>query len=131
MRKVTDQVVQEFIRNDYVQSTVGVNDSVAPKNSQFFKIKHRKYSKTACQEFRRYLSAPDCDQDCNPLDWWKVNFYSFPNLSRMARDYLAVPETEASVEREFSSGKRFITEERGSMSEDTIRTIQCLKSWLK
>ena len=44
---VTDPVEQEFIRNYYVQSTVGVNDFLAPNNSQFFKIKRRKYSEIA------------------------------------------------------------------------------------
>jgi hypothetical protein len=73
----------------------------------------------------------DCDLDCNPLEWWKVNASSFPNLKRMARDYLAVPGTEASAEREFSSGKRLITDERGSLGPETIRAMQCLKSWLK
>ena len=39
------------------------------------------------------------------LMWWKFNSKKYPNLSRMARDYLAIPGTSASSERLFSSGK--------------------------
>lgn len=37
------------------------------------------------------------------LEWWKVHDSRFPSLARMARQYLAVPASSASVERLFSS----------------------------
>ena len=85
---------------------------------------------SATEEFERYLSLPLLNTEIDPLDWWKTNALNFPNLSKMARDYLAVPGTEASVEREFSSGRRLITNERASLKDTTIQAVQCLKSWL-
>jgi hAT family C-terminal dimerisation region len=36
------------------------------------------------------------------LEYWRVHSTRFPNLSRMARDYLAVPGTSTPTERVFS-----------------------------
>ena len=64
------------------------------------------------------------------LMWWKFNSKKYPNLSRMARDYLAIPGTSASSERLFSSGKDLITDKRNLLSSETVRACQCLKSWI-
>jgi hypothetical protein len=60
-----------------------------------------------------------------------VNSKKYPNLSRMARDYLAIPGTSASSERLFSSGKLTISETRSRLSASTIQACQCLQSWFK
>jgi hypothetical protein len=44
------------------------------------------------------------DVKANILMWWKVHAVRFPYLSRLARRYLAMPATSASVERLFSGG---------------------------
>ena len=38
------------------------------------------------------------------LAWWKVKSKKYPNLFKMARDYLAIPATSTSSERLFPSG---------------------------
>jgi hypothetical protein len=65
------------------------------------------------------------------LTWWKAHQGVYPNLSRMARDYLAIPGTSASSERLFSACKNLITKNRNSLQEDTIQAHECLKSWIK
>jgi hypothetical protein len=65
------------------------------------------------------------------LAWWKLHQGIYPNLSRMARDYLAIPATSASSERLFSSCKDLITARRNNLNEDTIQAHECLKSWIK
>ena len=65
------------------------------------------------------------------LLWWKSNAKAYPNLSRMARDYLAIPATSTSSERLFSGGKHLISITRECLSPSTIQACQCLKSWLK
>ena len=70
-------------------------------------------------------------QNQDILLWWKANSKKYPNLSRMARDYLAIPGTSASSERLFSSGKLMISDTRNSLSASTIQACQCLKSWYK
>ena len=65
------------------------------------------------------------------LLWWKLNANIYPNLSRMARDYLAIPATSTSSERLFSGGKHLISDTRACLSPSSIQACQCLKSWLK
>jgi hypothetical protein len=44
----------------------------------------------------------------DPLEWWTANEINFPVLMVMARQYLGVPATSASVERLFSlAGRAF------------------------
>ena len=42
-------------------------------------------------ELALYLSAPYIDRKDNPLNHWKMNKSQFPILSKLARDYLAIP----------------------------------------
>jgi hypothetical protein len=41
-------------------------------------------------------------RDTYPLMWWKQHQQEFPDLTRMARQYLTVPATSVSPERFFS-----------------------------
>jgi len=65
------------------------------------------------------------------MKWWKLHAEIYPDLSRMARDYLGIPATSASSERLFSSGSNMITNKRNNLNEDNIQAHECLKSWIK
>ena len=45
---------------------------------------------TEMNESNIYLS-PTCNEDVDPLEWWKINENQYPRLSKMARDFLAIP----------------------------------------
>ena len=49
------------------------------------------------------------------------------NVSKMARDVLAVPATGAGVEREFSISERIMTKQRNRLSPTTIRDLMQYK----
>jgi hAT family C-terminal dimerisation region len=66
----------------------------------------------------------------NPIQWWLSQQSSFPTLSKLALDLLAVPAMAADCEREFSLAKLTISSQRHSLQPDTIEKIQCLKNWL-
>ncbi|CAG8853617.1 2478_t:CDS:2, partial [Gigaspora margarita] len=53
-------------------------------------------------EFNQYLSEAITSMDIDPLDWWKLNCTRFPNLSKMAKDYLAIQSTSVPSEQVFS-----------------------------
>ena len=148
---VIRHVQADFIRG-YTPGQVSVAAAVhhAEARSGFVgsmlpKKKKRSGSSPAdlADEFKRYIALLEVDEDVDPLQWWKIHSTDFPNLSRMAKvrqttsvnltskDYLAIPATEASAERQFSGGKRLITDERCSLAPETIRAVMCLKSWLK
>jgi hypothetical protein len=51
---------------------------------------------------------PATPMNTDPLEWWTANEINFPVLMVMARQYLGVPATSASVERLFSlAGRAF------------------------
>ena len=87
----------------------------------------------AKKEFELYCTDDDPSgvENKDVLAWWKCKSKKYPNLSRMARDYLAIPATSTSSERLFSSGKHMISDTRNSLSPSTIQACQCLKSWIK
>ena len=56
-------------------------------------------------EAQRYLARTlnvDFKSEAAPLDFWRMHEKSFPNLARMARQFLVCPASSASVERIFS-----------------------------
>jgi hypothetical protein len=80
---------------------------------------------------RSYLKeSPRVAEHTSILQWWQVNSTQFPELSLMARDYLAIPGTSTASERSFSGGKRVISESRCRLGAETIRACLCLKSWM-
>ncbi|EEU33641.1 uncharacterized protein NECHADRAFT_9993, partial [Fusarium vanettenii 77-13-4] len=63
------------------------------------------------------------------LIWWKSNSNRFPILSILARRYLAIPATSASIERIFSISSNIITRNRNRISSSLTRQLILLKSW--
>lgn len=66
----------------------------------------------------------------DPIEWWRTYESRFPNLSRMARDYLAIPATSVPSERCFSIAGSVLTKRRSSMTEGMANAIMCCKYWL-
>ena len=56
----------------------------------------------------------------------------YPNLCKMARDYLVVSGTGVPVERCFSAGSNLLSDpKRNRLHGDTIKKCMCLKAWFK
>jgi hypothetical protein len=81
-------------------------------------------------EFQVYLLSATCDEDVDPLQWWKMNQNQFPRLAKMAMDFLSIPSTSVASEQCFSISKNLITSPRNRLAGKTIRSCMCLKSWL-
>jgi hypothetical protein len=54
------------------------------------------------------------------LDWWRTRSAMWPNLSRMARQFLALPATSGGVERIFSAGGVMNGDLRKRLKEETL-----------
>jgi len=63
------------------------------------------------------------DVKANILIWWKVHAVRFPYLSRLARRYLAMPATSASVERLFSVSGQVVTAKRARLDPSTVTLL--------
>ncbi|KAE8741217.1 hypothetical protein FOCC_FOCC013251 [Frankliniella occidentalis] len=47
-------------------------------------------------ELQKYSASPSIDADADALKWWDTNGPMFPELSKLAKKYLAVPATRGS-----------------------------------
>lgn len=93
--------------------------------ARLFKKRHIEH----VDELQVYLTLPTIDGQIKPLEWWKINELQYPNLARMARDYLAIPATSVPSEQCFSISKNLITNNRNRLLGKTTRACICLKSW--
>ena len=81
-------------------------------------------------DFKTYLTAPIIsNENLDPLEWWRINETQYPQLSKMARDYLAIPATSVPSEQCFSISKNLITNNRNRLMGKTVRMCMCLRSW--
>ena len=61
--------------------------------------------------------------------WWNDPTNPHHPLRDLAFDVLSIPAMSAEVERAFSSAKRLVTPDRGSLNEQTIEMRELLKNW--
>jgi len=71
-------------------------------------------------EYKAYDLVPQIKSSEDPLKWWKEHEQFFPRIASMAREYLAVPASSASVERFFSSVGLVKADNRPLKDETTI-----------
>jgi len=67
--------------------------------------------------------------NANIQEWWKVNVGRFPNLTRMARDIVAVQGGSVGVERVFSMARDVIPYLRSGLKSSTIRSSMLVKCY--
>ncbi|GBC53601.2 ribonuclease H-like protein [Rhizophagus irregularis DAOM 181602=DAOM 197198] len=61
-------------------------------------------------ELSIYLNEGVAPGKTDILMWWKLHEIEYPNLSKMARDYLSIPATSAPMERIFSGGTDLVVQ---------------------
>ena len=66
------------------------------------------------------MQVQQVPNDTDPLMWWKHHQQEFPDLSRMVRQYLVVPDTSVSPERFFSRVGLVQTDLRGRLLDTTM-----------
>ena len=78
-------------------------------------------------EVENYLNSAAVSQDCNPLEYWKVNQLSYPMLSSLAKKYLSVPVSSAPVERIFSTGGKIFGPARCCLPDNLFQELMFIK----
>ena len=69
------------------------------------------------------LNVGELHRDSIVLLWWKEHAAQFPYLSQLARRYLAMPATSASVERLFSVAGQVVTAKRANLDPKTVTLL--------
>jgi hypothetical protein len=80
-------------------------------------------------EFTKYLKQPVMPRETNIYQYWKAKQFEYPIISKIAKDYLAIPTTSAPSECVFSSGSDVVTKKRNRLTGDSVQMILCLKAW--
>lgn len=78
-------------------------------------------------EFERYKLMPPISYERNPLDWWRENEATYPVIAEIARIYLAIPASQATCERSFSTSKRVCSDARTSLTASNVEKLTLLK----
>lgn len=110
------------------------NSSVAYRQPSIFESVYSNVTEFENQsELDIYISEPVAKNHLNfrVMDYWRLESVRFPNLARMARDYLAIPGTSTASERAFSGGRQLITDFRCRLRGNTITSCMLLKNWIR
>jgi hypothetical protein len=67
-------------------------------------------------------------RETDVYQYWKAKQFEFPIISKLARDFLAIPATSASSECVFSVGSDVVTKKRNRLVGNSVRMIMCLKN---
>jgi hypothetical protein len=119
-----------IFNSNYAATPVNSNiSSTSKEKSVMSHIFKRRYVGNV-DEFKTYIASPTVSgETLDPLEWWRINETQYPQLSKMARNYLAIPATSVPSEQCFSISKNLITNNRNRLIGKTVRISMCLKSW--
>jgi hypothetical protein len=87
---------------------------------------------SSVDEVNKYITMqiePD-EQYVDPLSFWKKQNHraAFPNLTRLACRFFAIPCSSAAVERQFSAAGQIVTQRRSNLDPSTVNDIIFLRS---
>ncbi|KYN19991.1 hypothetical protein ALC57_07762 [Trachymyrmex cornetzi] len=120
-----------------VNTTLAISDSDVDKIETLMKEfeqkrKRRTKSPSCLIDIRNYLNSffqlPRLKSKENILQFWKKNRRSMPDLYKLASIVLAVPSTQVSVERLFSSLKYILSPLRSDLNENIINDILLIRA---
>jgi len=136
MASKTDQAQQVTIEStDTTQCTQGKPSTKKRKLSSYLLASREQQSDSRADsspegifkaEVKRYLMVSKPDPDSNPLEWWKVNYSSFPHLSHLARKYLSICASSSASERLFSTAGNISTKKRNSLKPEKLSMLAFL-----
>uniref|UniRef100_A0A0D2YIF5 HAT C-terminal dimerisation domain-containing protein n=1 Tax=Fusarium oxysporum (strain Fo5176) TaxID=660025 RepID=A0A0D2YIF5_FUSOF len=116
-RKTSDNPFREYLkRNRYTAPEAG-HDGLAPGEDEYL------HWITHCESGDGSIN--------DPLAYWHEKRFKYPNLSRMALDFLTIQPMSAECERLFSAAGRMVNPLRYQLEAQIIGMCQVLRSWLR
>jgi hypothetical protein len=81
-------------------------------------------------EVYKYWNANSAAEDIKPLEWWKTHCTEYPNLSKLALDYLCIQASSVPCEQLFSIAGQVLCKSRNRLTGESVRACICLRSWI-
>lgn len=104
----------------------------ADHSSSMKAILFKKVTNSSLDELQTYLSEPLYDGQEDAFTVWKTLLAPrFPNLAKMAMDYLSIPGTTVGIERVFSNGGRIATPHRCRLTPRMLDKLMTLQNWMR
>ncbi|KAF0534278.1 zinc finger bed domain-containing protein ricesleeper 2-like [Gigaspora margarita] len=122
---ITAAIIDPRLKLDYFKDQDFDEETIEIYQQQIINLWKTKYMPTQNQNNNQATNKS------SGLMAYMLHETDYPNLARIARDFLAIPGTSVPVERIFSNSADLISSKRHSLNPETIKICMCLKSWLK
>jgi hypothetical protein len=106
--------------------------SIRPTKSSSFlqKLKSTRNVQVVDDEVTKYWNSNDAEESIQPLEWWKTHSTEYPNLSKLAIDYLSIQASSVPCEQLFSVAGQVLCKSRNRLAGESVRASICLRSWM-
>ncbi len=126
------EIKEKFERNfniNYKSYAVSRDVSQTLEPYSFIQSLYKKQKVNENDELKTYFGKSLEDYSTDPIDWWNKNKDCFPNISKMAFDYITIPATSVPSEQVFSRAGDLITKKRNRLEKKTIKALMLADSW--
>lgn len=79
-------------------------------------------------DLKHYLNQPLLDRKADPINYWFQYETIYPNLSTIAKKYLAIVTTSVPTERVFSKAGNILSEHRNRLIPEHLQQLWFLNS---
>jgi len=80
-------------------------------------------------EVSKYWNSNEAAENVLPLEWWKTHLTEYPNLSKLALNYLCIQASSVPCEQLFSIAGQVLCKSRNRLTGELVRACMCLRSW--
>ena len=130
---MNDENVLSPIRQKLEEEQLLISTRLAtPRISSFLqKLKStRNIHDVVDDEVSKYWNSNEADESINPLEWWKTHSTEYPNLSKLAFNYLSIQASSVPCEQLFSIAGQVLCKSRNRLTGESVRACICLRSWI-
>ena len=81
-------------------------------------------------EVNKYWNSNEAAEDIDPLEWWKTHIIEYPNLSKLAFNYLYIQISSVPCEQIFSIAGQVLCKSQNRLTGKSVYACICLHSWI-
>jgi hypothetical protein len=134
MDSAKKEILHYYHSMGYAPTTAHPNVDQSSKtstlSSRLFKKPKLQFDSMKCQ-VEAYCSLDPVPEETDILAWWKDHSNFFPNLSKMAKDVLAISSSSVPSERANSEARELLPYTRNRLSPRMIEATLVAKSYIR